>query len=147
MSDERVEIQVALKVLKKFENQAGDNNQALFREALVWGYLRHQNIANFFGVDLVTLDSPALVSPWYTQGNILKCMVLHSPTSLLNVLQLCGIISGLQYLHSVNMIHGDLCAVIIDDHGRPCLTDFGLTGLIEPDAAFSGGVNPGGSTR
>ncbi|KAF8128479.1 kinase-like domain-containing protein [Mycena galopus ATCC 62051] len=146
----RHQLEVALKVLKKFRNGPGRADHAqLFREALVWRYLRHENIAEFVGVDSVTFESPAMISMWFLEGNIAKYMAQHTPASGYAIGMLCGIISGLDYMHSANVVHGDLCArnILIDHHGRPYLTDFGLTGLIEAEASSSGTSKPIGSTR
>ncbi|KAF8198716.1 kinase-like domain-containing protein, partial [Mycena galopus ATCC 62051] len=120
----------------------------LFREALLWHYLRHPNIAIFLGVDSVTFESPAMVSPWLAQGNLDKYMVQHTPASSYAIKMLCGIFSGLQYMHSRDVIHGDLCArnILIHSDGRPRLTDFGLT-EIELEGAPSGAAKSAGSTR
>ncbi|KAF7359798.1 Serine/threonine-protein kinase STY8 [Mycena venus] len=163
-------VQVALKVLKRFQNREDGRktvHEELFREALAWRYLWHENIAVFYGVDYLTFSSPAMVSLWFAQGNVVKYMAQHSPTSsyaiemvcvpfsraipylIWQIPKLCGIIAGLQYLHSKEIVHGDLCArnILIADDGRPCLTDFGLTGLIDPEASSGGATKPVGSTR
>ncbi|KIJ10290.1 hypothetical protein PAXINDRAFT_86264, partial [Paxillus involutus ATCC 200175] len=40
--------------------------------------------------------------------------------------------AGLQYLHSRSVVHGDLSGpnVLIDDNGRACICDFGLSTLL-----------------
>ncbi|KAJ7814162.1 hypothetical protein B0H14DRAFT_2851065 [Mycena olivaceomarginata] len=134
------EAQVALKVLKKPHNGSGEAE--LFREALVWSFLNHKNIARFLGVDRVTFESPALVSWWFPQGSVVKYMTQHTPASSYAIEMLFGISSGLEYMHKANVVHGDLCA------GRPQLTDFGLTQLIDPEnASSSNTAKPRGSTR
>ncbi|KAJ6453976.1 kinase-like domain-containing protein, partial [Mycena sanguinolenta] len=120
------ETEVALKVLKKLHN--GSGQAELLHEALVWSYLKHKNIASFLGVDRVTFANPALVSLWFPQGSVVKYMTQHTPASSCAVEMLCGISSGLEYMHKANVVHGDLCArnVLIDEQGRPQLADFGL---------------------
>ncbi|KAF8209736.1 hypothetical protein K438DRAFT_1571378 [Mycena galopus ATCC 62051] len=83
------------------------------KEALVWYYLKPKNIVPFFGVDFTTFPSPAraMVSPWMPLGSVLKYMGENSPSSLYALELLCGVIDGLNYLHSKNIVHGDLCAV------------------------------------
>ncbi|KAF8144229.1 kinase-like domain-containing protein [Mycena galopus ATCC 62051] len=146
----RTQAEVALKVLKKFRNGPGEaGHTKLFREVLVWRYLRHHNIAEFFGVDSVTFESPAMISRWYSQGSVIKYMAQHTPSSDYAIGMLCGIISGLEYMHSENIIHGDLCArnILIGDDGQPRLTDFGLTGLIDAETSSTGESKPRGSIR
>ncbi|KAK7045071.1 Serine/threonine-protein kinase STY8 [Favolaschia claudopus] len=126
------EYDVALKVLKTFRNNNHNSTagipQQLFREALVWRYLRHPNIAPFIGVDSVTFESPALVSPWCAQGSLLKYISRHAPVA--------------DYALEMRNI-------LIEDEGRPCLTDFGLTRLVGDADAFSqkDAEKPSGSTR
>ncbi|KAF7360945.1 Kinase-like protein [Mycena sanguinolenta] len=142
------ETEVALKVLKKLHN--GPGQAELFREALVWSYLNHQNIARFLGVDRVTFKNPALVSWWFPQGSVVKYMTQHTPASSYALEMLCGISSGLEYMHKANVVHGDLCArnILIDEQGRPQLTDFGLTKLVDPEnVSSSDAAEPRGSTR
>ncbi|KAJ7807364.1 kinase-like domain-containing protein [Mycena olivaceomarginata] len=63
-------------------------------------------------------------------------------------LQLNDVIAGLSYLHSANIVHGDLCGrnILIDERGTAYLSDFGLAGLIQSEPAL-GSSTRGGSTR
>ncbi|KAJ7868356.1 hypothetical protein B0H14DRAFT_3132679 [Mycena olivaceomarginata] len=129
------EVQVALKsdptrhlILRKFA-----------KEALVWHYLRHPNIVPFIGVDATTFPTPmmAMVSSWMSQGSILKYMGEKSPTSRYAITLLNDVIQGLMYLHSENILHGDLCGRnILIKECRACLTDFGLAASIESDTSI-----------
>jgi hypothetical protein len=51
-------VQIALKVLRIFDDQSEEKRQALedkfVREALVWRYLKNRNIVPFLGVDFTT---------------------------------------------------------------------------------------------
>lgn len=40
---------------------------------------------------------------------------------------------GMEYLHLRNVVHGDLRAanILVDDKGRACVSDFGLSKVIE----------------
>jgi hypothetical protein len=97
------QVEVALKVLKIFEDQSDERRHFLHdkfsKEALVWHYLKRgsysvrrarsdlfedKNIVPFLGVDFTTFPSPAraMVSPWMPEGSVLKYLVEHSPASL-----------------------------------------------------------------
>ncbi|KAF7355812.1 hypothetical protein MVEN_00909400 [Mycena venus] len=149
---ERVE--VALKVLKIFRDQSDADRRSLqakfSKEALLWLYLKHKNIVPFFGVDFTTFPSPAraMFLPWMPLGSVLKYMGENSPSSLYALELLCGVIDGLNYLHSKNVVHGDLCArnILMDKERRACLTDFGLAAFIESDTSMQS-TTKGGSTR
>jgi serine/threonine protein kinase len=128
------QVEVALKVLKIFHDQSDDSRRAILRkfakEALVWHYLRHPNIVPLLGVDGTTFPglTMAMVSPWMRQGSVLNYMTEHSPSSQYAITLVCShfpaiqslpelpmqlndVIQGLMYLHSENIVHGDLCAV------------------------------------
>ena len=102
----------------------------LCREGVSWSHLNHPNIVPFRGV---TLEPPQLVSEWisgtelrvYARGNPHAILGLVSPPRSLSYnaslsLQLLGIAEGLAYLHSRDIIHGDLNGVsVVVDLARP----------------------------
>ncbi|KAJ7722656.1 hypothetical protein DFH07DRAFT_897892 [Mycena maculata] len=146
------QVEVALKVLKVFEDQSDDERlllQAKFtKEALVWHYLKHKNIVPFLGVDSTTFPSPAraMVSPWMPLGSVLKYMKENSPSSMYAIELLHDTILGLKYLHSVNIVHGDLCGrnILVDQKtGRARLTDFGLAAFVESDTSIKSSTRSG----
>ncbi|KAJ7723338.1 kinase-like domain-containing protein [Mycena maculata] len=82
------EVEVVLRVLKIFQDQSDDGwrvvRQKFAEEALVWWYLKHPNIVPFLGLDGTTFSSPTMA-------------------------MLADVIQSLVYLHSENIVHGDLC--------------------------------------
>ena len=45
------------------------------REALIWRQMRHVNILELRGIDMVTFDNgPSMVLPWVQDGNIRQYM-------------------------------------------------------------------------
>jgi serine/threonine protein kinase len=71
---------------------------------------------------------------------------------LLNEVQVLEIAQGLDYLHSMNIVHGDLrgANILISDTGNACLSDFGLATTIsdaDSTAAPTSSANHGGSLR
>ncbi|KAJ7832271.1 kinase-like domain-containing protein [Mycena leptocephala] len=148
------QVEVALKVLKIFQDQSDERRQILHdkfaKEALVWHYLKHKNIVPFLGVDFTTFPSPAraMVSPWMPEGSVLKYMAEHSPTCLYALDLLSDVTDGLSYLHSRNLVHGDLCGrnILMDGKGRARLTDFGLAVFVESDTSIKASTRSG-STR
>ncbi|KAJ6531027.1 hypothetical protein B0H19DRAFT_1190057 [Mycena capillaripes] len=146
--------EVALKVLKIFEDQTDENccvlNQKFVKEALVWYYLKHRNIVSFLGVDGQTFPNPsrAMVSPWMPLGSVLKYMGEHSPSSPYALQLLNDVLQGLTYLHSENVVHGDLSGrnILIDKDGRACLSDFGLAAFIDLETSIKSSTRSG-STR
>ncbi|KAJ7442746.1 hypothetical protein B0H11DRAFT_490853 [Mycena galericulata] len=137
------EVEVAIKVLTGFAGHSDRRRQILHgnfsREALIWYHLKHKNIVPFLGVDLTTFTSPVrgMVSQWMPLGSVLKYMGEKSPCGPYAVELLCDVIGGLEYLHSLDIVHGDLCGrnILMDSNGRACLTDFGLAGFVESQAS------------
>ncbi|KAJ7225189.1 kinase-like domain-containing protein [Mycena rebaudengoi] len=148
------QVEVALKVLKIFDDQSDERRQVLHdsfnKEALVWHYLKHENIVPFLGIDSTTFPSPAraMVSPWMPLGSVLKYMIENSPSSHYAIQLLGDVIQGLKYLHSSNIVHGDLCGrnILMDSHGRAQLADFGLVDFIESETSRKSSTRSG-STR
>ncbi|KAJ7145913.1 kinase-like domain-containing protein [Mycena epipterygia] len=98
------------------------------REALVWRDLHHPNILPFIGIDRESFPSSlSMVSPWMEHGTILKYLDVHGRANVDKLL--FEIAQGLQYLHSRNIVHGDLrgANILINEDWSACLTDFGLS--------------------
>ncbi|KAJ6553825.1 kinase-like domain-containing protein, partial [Mycena vulgaris] len=152
-NSEGKEDEVALKVLKIFQNTSYDTRRLLIqkfaKEALVWHYLKHPNILPFLRVDETTFPIPAMamVSYWMYQGSVLNYIGENSPVSPYGISLLHDVIRGLMYLHSENIVHGDLCGrnILIDEE-RACLADFGLAAFIESETSIKTSARAG-STR
>ena len=131
-----------------------------YKEAAMWRHLDHPNILPLLGV---TLSPYQLVSNWMPGGDLsdyieanpgadrlgLVRIPLVVITSCLPGCQLHDAAKGLDYLHSRNVIHGDLKGVcdrpelhftivltphqfnivvdVVGDNPRACLADFGVT--------------------
>lgn len=122
----------------------------------MWKHLTHPNIVPLLGITLTPLQ---LISAWMPGGELKEYVTSHPDMDRLGLVgapsirtgshlrtsQLTGIADGLNYLHSRNMIHGDLKGVcdcrntylmivlisgqpniLVDDSGCPQITDFGL---------------------
>ncbi|KIM73991.1 hypothetical protein PILCRDRAFT_715514, partial [Piloderma croceum F 1598] len=118
---------VALKVLR---TAAGitPSSTAIRREIETWSMLRHTHVLQFLGANEMD-DRPFIVMPYLKNGNV-RDYVQNYPDC--DRLQICHhVCQGLVYLHSRNIIHGDLkCLnVLIDDSGKGVLCDFGLSRL------------------
>ncbi|KAF8177072.1 kinase-like domain-containing protein [Mycena galopus ATCC 62051] len=139
---------VALKRLRVFQTDGDENLQIrrkFYREALIWKNLDHDSVLPFLGVDSESFPGfLCMVSPWMDRGPVVSSK--GGPETDRVPVLMHEIAVGLQYLHSQNVVHGDLrgANILLDDHGHIRLTDFGL-------AVFADGplapTNRGGSTR
>ncbi|KAJ6585723.1 kinase-like domain-containing protein, partial [Mycena capillaripes] len=114
------------------------------REALVWKDLDYRHILPFLGIDRDTFPTTfCMVSPWMEHGTIVNYLRAHGHAHVDKLLY--EIIQGLEYLHSRNIIHGDLkgANILIDEDWSARLTDFGLS--IFSDATSTTTGNRGGS--
>ncbi|OCH89035.1 kinase-like protein [Obba rivulosa] len=143
--------EVALKVLrihKDATNNIVQEEMATFcREAVVWKRLRHPNITPFIGIDETSFPSRiAIVCKWMPYGTVAAYLSRHRaanrPKLSLDVAR------GLEYLHGMNILHGDLKSanILVDEQEMACLADFGLAALFHTSkaATFS---TVAGSTR
>ncbi|KAJ6526558.1 kinase-like domain-containing protein [Mycena vulgaris] len=111
-------------------------SQQFCREALVWQRLQHKYVLPLIGIDRESFPSSfCLVSPWMKHGTVLKYLTEHGRDDLDKML--LQVAEGLSYLHSMNIVHGDLRGtnILVSDDWNACLADFGLTTVI--DAASS----------
>ncbi|KAJ7770552.1 kinase-like domain-containing protein [Mycena metata] len=130
---------VALKVMRHFSESAESRNIRLniCREALVWRGLHHPHILPFIGIDRDTFPSLAIVSPWMEQGTVLNHLDRHGRADVDKLL--FQIAQGIGYLHSRNIVHGDLrgANILVNDNWTACLADFGLSNFTDPISTAS----------
>ncbi|KAJ7500320.1 kinase-like domain-containing protein [Mycena galericulata] len=127
-------IRVAIKMIRVSDDGSGHLDELLRRlrrEIDVWKRLRHKNILPFIGVCSNIAPLPVLISPFYKFGHVGTFLKKH-PTVDRNDL-VCGVASGLQFLHETDVVHGDLKVhnVLVDKRGTPCICDFGISKLID----------------
>ncbi|KAF9232252.1 kinase-like domain-containing protein, partial [Melanogaster broomeanus] len=106
------------------------------REIGVWLGLDHDNIVPLFGTTTDFGQFPAMVCPWLENGQLSCSHEISCVT-----------------VHSQSVVHGDLSGVrsnvLIDDKGRACITDFGLSMLLTElgGSTFATSVQAGGTLR
>ncbi|KAK7686491.1 hypothetical protein QCA50_010088 [Cerrena zonata] len=127
---------VALKRLRYFCNMTSEerqqNSMDFAREALLWRQMKHENVLEFHGIDMVQFPSmPCMVLPWVEHGNIRHYM--KNAPSECSVAQrnkwLSQTANGLTYLHEQNVVHGDVrgANIMISLDKIAKLADFGLS--------------------
>ncbi|KAK7055199.1 kinase-like protein [Favolaschia claudopus] len=137
---------VALKRMRQFL-QGSDLRRIhlkFCREALIWKDLKHPHILPLIGIDRDSFpDFMCMVSPWMEHGTVIDYLKKYGHDIVDKLLY--EIAQGLQYLHSRNIIHGDLkgANILIQENWTACLADFGLSEF--SDASTSMSSNRGGS--
>ncbi|KAJ6589561.1 kinase-like domain-containing protein [Mycena capillaripes] len=107
-------------------------SKSLLQEVLTWVHLKHIYILPFLGLEEKSFDGypPCIVTPYMRNGtmnNFVKNRNGMLPDGRVNKL-LFETAQGLAYLHSQNIVHGDLRGVnvLIDAGEHAQLADFGL---------------------
>ncbi|KAF7340966.1 Kinase-like protein [Mycena sanguinolenta] len=115
------------------------------REALVWKDLCHPHILPFLGIEENSFPSQlCMVSPWMEHGTVPNYLKQHGHRNVDKLLY--EIAQGLQYLHSRDIVHGDLrgANILINEDWSACLADFGLSIFLDATSLMT--TNRGGST-
>ncbi|KAF9257057.1 kinase-like protein, partial [Marasmius fiardii PR-910] len=122
---------VCLKVLKVYiedgEEKRNKELREFYKETLLWTQLSHPSLLPFLGVNITLFPGKlALVAPWMANGEIIKFLKVNPIHNRLRVIS--EIAAGIMYLHSRNIIHGDIKGtnVLVDEQGQCYLADFGL---------------------
>ena len=146
----------------------------------MWKRLKHPNVVPLLGT---TISPFQLISPWMPGGDLLEYIKNNSDAYRLGLVrasftvistlrsifihQLLDIADGLRYLHSCNVIHGDLKGVrhrpnvffsptltqrqsniLVDDSGSAHIADFGLAAVTRNlDSVLSTSLRTGHTVR
>jgi serine/threonine protein kinase len=116
---------------------------------VVWLLFKHPNIVPFYGVRRTRPSDPVdLVSKWMAHGELTSFLARHPEQNPLRYIR--DVVSGLEFIHSLGMVHGDLKGVcyfnprghsvvltfsqrnvLVDEHHRACIADFGHTSTMQ----------------
>ncbi|KAF7979520.1 hypothetical protein HWV62_42094 [Athelia sp. TMB] len=104
------------------------------RETKVWCRTHHKNVVPFLGIakdytcPFAAPNPVAMISLWMDGGDLMNALNTGLTESK-RLHLLFGAAKGLEHLHSLNIIHGDLypANILINANGDACLTDFGLS--------------------
>jgi len=126
-------VRVAIKLLRGIHTDPTSLEKTirrLYRETRVWHSLGHENILPFLGLCRELGPSPAMISPLYDNADVHRYLANRPDDRLAVIL---SVARGLKYLHSKDVIHGDLKGhnVLMNDDGTPLLSDFGRSKFID----------------
>ncbi|KAK1221566.1 Rho guanine nucleotide exchange factor [Marasmius sp. AFHP31] len=132
---------VCLKLPKIFEDtedpEVDKLLKAYMQEAIVWRQLEHPNLLPFIGVYYLD-EAPnqlCLISPWMDRGDLTRYLksAQNQNADIDRLLLANDVAAGLLYLHSKNIVHGDLKGpnVLINADERALIGDFGLSRVVE----------------
>jgi len=126
---------IALKRLQVYRPEPNEMlkfSKSLLQEVLTWVHLKHLYVLPFFGLDEQSFEGypPCIVTPYMRNGTMMDFVKTRNgilPDRRVDQL-LFETAQGLAYLHSQNIVHGDLRGgnVLIDDREHAQLADFGL---------------------
>ncbi|KAG1851686.1 kinase-like domain-containing protein [Suillus subluteus] len=133
-----IALQVAVKAFRHRTDCIPEQELRRFRrETAIWAHLIHDNIVTLYGTTKGFGPTTALVSRWFPDGTLFRLITEQGATltikSKLKLLH--GIASGLYYLHSFSVVHGDITSFNVlvdlkDGDYKACLTDFGLSNVL-----------------
>ncbi len=131
--------EVAIKVILQGELATEAELQRFQHEAQAAASLRHPNIVSIH--DVGCTDGLHFFAMELMQGGNLAERLHERPLSDTEAVELVlRVARAVAYLHARGVIHRDIkpSNIVFDDHGSPCLTDFGLAKAFDID---------GGQTR
>ncbi|KAG1787361.1 kinase-like domain-containing protein [Suillus plorans] len=130
-------IKVAVKTFRienTSQGELAETHKIWSQQIHAWAKLEHENILPLYGVIMDFGPIVSVVHPWKENGTLssyLSCK--HATLTVQDKFKLLeNIVSGLHYLHSHGIIHGNLSGnnVLVDALGRASLADPGLSVLV-----------------
>jgi len=103
--------------------------ERLCKLGTTWKKLKHPHVLTFLGIDAEPYPQTlCLIFPWMQNGTILDYMDKKDPQNDIAKKLILEVAEGMSYLHSRNLIHGNLKStnVLIDGEGHANIADAGL---------------------
>jgi len=124
---------------KKFDRKHGTQIKVILKEAILMKNFDHPNIMKLLGI-VTNLDNMGFVMDYYEEGSLYDH--LHKKNNRLNAQDvkslILGIISGMAYIHSKQIVHRDLKSPNILMKGMtPVICDFGVARELDDSTLMS----------
>jgi len=122
---------VAIKVIKA---RTKEDKKSVLQEASITLCLKNQHVIEQFGITFVKTDQLGIVMEWAKHGSLDMWIGKVDRGKLTNIA--LGIVSGLKYIHSQNVMHRDIKPQNIlmfgpEDDMIPKIDDFGVSRIVE----------------
>jgi serine/threonine protein kinase len=106
--------------------------------------LIHPCVLRLVGFSLPTVTSPALIGSRFAANGSLKDVLAQSrrPDATATAIIVCGIVLGMQFIHSRDLMHRDLkpANVLIDERGFAQIGDLGSSRMLDLDSTLTAQV-------
>ena len=141
--DPELQRHVALKVPKANRVSSSEQADQLLEEARRAAKLRHPGIVSIFDVGRDD-GSVFIVTELIDGQNLAELIEQHRPEPQHAARIVADVADALQFAHEQGFVHRDIkqANILIDSHGRPHVTDFGIAATVEQiaqgDAVSSG---------
>ncbi|KZW00630.1 hypothetical protein EXIGLDRAFT_720865 [Exidia glandulosa HHB12029] len=135
---------IAIKVLAPMTPQT-----SFRREVEIWRLLKHRHVLPLWAASSPAAGAPFFcVSPYMANGNLPQYL-RRNPDSAEHLRLMHEIAMGMAYLHSRQVIHGDMKAanVLVDDQHQCVIADFGQSDIRDEVYRLSGRSVPHGTVR
>jgi len=139
LCDDGLTRQFAMKLFRVVQNDPQQISQtiSIIKEFSTQQSLMDKDHVNLCSIETINTMNEGhflcgIIMPWYKNGHILD-YIRQRPFKLANKLALAtDIAAGLKYLHSIGLVHGNMCPenILITDFGRACITDVGVNTLV-----------------
>ncbi|KAK0218728.1 kinase-like domain-containing protein [Armillaria fumosa] len=145
-------MEVAVKQARIFTSEDNINKvlRQVRREAIIWKQCDHPNVLPFYGIYCDSAPSTyCLVSPFMVNGSLRQYINKTDDPDRHNLA--LDITRGMNYLHSLSIVHGDLKGdnILITDDCKAVIADFGISFMMDGTtfATSSSSSRRGGTLR
>ena len=130
--------------VKRFhEDNIAFDEEEFNSELAMMSVLRHPNIVNSLG-GCTRRESLFIISELYSKGSVADAIVNKNFAIDLNLAlqMLIDTAAGMQYLHTLNILHRDLKAgnLLVSDNMVVCVTDFGVSKMMTQEMTKAAGT-------
>src|SRR4051812_4634178 len=139
--DERLNRDVALKLLSGAAPADDSGTQRFVREAQLAATLNHPNIVTIYEVE--EADGFHFIAMEFVEGETLRARLARGPLELDEVIRIgADVADALDAAHSVGLIHRDIkpANILLARSGRAKVADFGLAKRLDSEAPASAGT-------